>query len=180
MQLVALRLRDLSKLFRARYGITLPDDDAGRDDMAVAVNHLAGLPHPREAIMHWLETWAPWLTISEQKDIIAEAVSTKRQVWKADALAWRLGLTAEDRKMLGITTIGAIDESKAERAKNRKEYQRTWKVNARRAAGAKPRKVYEAESITARAPWTSAGISRAKWYRQQAKLRQPETGSASA
>jgi hypothetical protein len=50
MQLVALRMHDLAKLFRSRYGIELPDDDAGRDDMDVALNHLACLPHPMPAI----------------------------------------------------------------------------------------------------------------------------------
>lgn len=171
--LVSLRLNDLCGLFRRRYGITLPDDDAGRDDVFIAVNHLAGLPIPDVAIRNWVEVWAPWMG-AEETDAIIVATVGKRVVWTADELGARLRLTAEERKMLGITTIGAFDVTRADRMKQRKAYQREHKARARRAKGAKPR----SESVTARRPWVEAGISRASWYRQQ--QRQPETVSASA
>jgi hypothetical protein len=35
------RLRDLDRLFHHRYrGLALPDDDSGREDLAVALDHL--------------------------------------------------------------------------------------------------------------------------------------------
>jgi hypothetical protein len=49
-----------------------PNDDAGRDDLMVAVHHLACLAHPRGHIAKWLEIWAPWLTLAEHKAIIGD------------------------------------------------------------------------------------------------------------
>jgi hypothetical protein len=167
MQIVALRIADLSTLFRSRWGLVLPDDDAGRDDLRLAADHLAALAHPARAITRWLETWAPWLTLAEHRQIIADGIANQRH-WKADALAWRLRLTREERTMLGITTIGAIDHGKAARTKKRREYQRNWKAEKRRIAGAVPRAEYEAQSVEKTKPWMAEGISRRTWYRRRA------------
>jgi hypothetical protein len=118
-QIASLRLNDLARLFRARYGVTLPDDDAGRDDLMVAVNHCASLAHPLGRIDKWLGLWCPWMTLAERTAIATKAIMDK-QCWKADQLAWRLRLTDAERTALGITTIGAIDCSKAQRKKRRK------------------------------------------------------------
>lgn len=118
-QLAALRLNDLARLFRARYGTKLPDDDAGRDDLAIALSHLAPLSGARERMTGYVEIWAPWLTVAEARELIDEAL-TKPHKWGADKLAWRLRLTAADRATLGITTIGAVDLDKAGRARLRK------------------------------------------------------------
>lgn len=166
MQLVALRLHDLAKIFRHRYGITLPDDDAGREDLEIAVNHLANLARPRRHIANWIDLWAPWLTAAEQKEIVGAALANP-QHYKADGLAWRLRLKAEERRMLGVTTIGAIDENKAARLKRRKMLDKQRKENIRRAKGAKPRKQYEAQSISKAKPWLAQGISRRTWYRKR-------------
>lgn len=166
MQLVTLRLNDLAKLFHGRYGHTLPDDDAGRDDLIVAVNHLACLPHPQKPIEHWIEIWAPWLTVKERKAIVADALVCPTR-WKADALAWRLRLTAADRAALGITTIGAIDENKAARAKRRRQQARNRMRANRKAKGAITRKAYEDQSLEATSPWIAQGISRRTWYRRR-------------
>lgn len=118
-QLATLRLNDLARLFRARYGITLPDDDAGRDDLHVALCHIAMLSNSRERMGRYVETWAPWLTVAEARQAI-DAALTNPQRWKADQLAWRMRLTAADRQSLGITTIGAVDMNKAARVRLRK------------------------------------------------------------
>lgn len=166
MQLVALRLNDLAKIFRHRYGIELPNDDAGRDDLAVAINHLANLARPRRHIANWIEIWAPWLTAAEQRDLVGPALANP-QHWKADALAWRMRLTKEERRMLGVTTIGAIDENKADRAKRRRQRARERKAILRRSKGAKSRAQYEADSTAAALPWLTEGISRSTWYRRR-------------
>lgn len=126
-QIASLRLNDLARLFRARYGVVMPDDDAGRDDIAVAVNHLASLPRPKGRIHAWLCLWCPWMTIADQERITAAAIM-HQQHWTADQLAWRLRLTDADRTALGITTIGAIDCSKRQRTMRRKARQ---KANAK-------------------------------------------------
>lgn len=168
MQLVTLRLNDLAKLFRGRYGHILPDDDAGRDDMLVAIHHLACLPHPQKPIEHWLEIWAPWLTIAERKLIVEPALACPMR-WKADALAWRLRLTAADRATLGITTIGAIDENRSARKKRRKQQARKRMAQHRKSKGAISRKTYEEQSLESQMPWLVQGISRATWYRRRAR-----------
>jgi hypothetical protein len=181
MQLLTLRLHDLSILFRSRYGCPLPNDDAGRDDLVIALHHLACLPHPQKAITGWLEMWAPWLTLKEQKNLIGDII-TNPQRWKADALAWRLRLTMEQRTMLGITTIGAIDQNKAARTKRRRALDRQRKEKQRRAKGIKPRSDYEKQSISKTKPWLAEGISRASWYRRRARETAPanETSPATA
>ena len=174
MQLIGLRMRDLTALFRSRYGGTtlLPDDDAGREDLFVAVNHLACLAHPRKHISSWIETWAPWLTIAEQRDLVGPALANPQR-WKADALAWRLRLTKEQRNMLGITTIGAIDEGKAARTKRRRQRERERRMASRRAKGAIPRVEYEKRALSRAKPWEAEGISRASWYRRKRETTPP-------
>lgn len=174
MQLVALRLHDLGILFQARYGQTLPDDDAGRDDLALALNHLACLPHPKRAIDAWIDQWAPWLTAGEQRDIVGPIMANPMR-WKADALAWKLGLKARQRSELGITTIGAIDEGKAARTRRRRQQAKDRKRAARKAAGAVSRRDYEARSLERAKPWIAEGISRATWFRRRARETARET-----
>lgn len=119
-QMAALRLNDLARLFRVRYGLVLPEDDAGRDDLQVALSHIAPLANSRPRMARYIEIWAPWLTVGEAKGMINQAL-TEARVWNADQLAWRLHLTAADRTSLGITTIGAVDLNKAARIRLRKE-----------------------------------------------------------
>lgn len=166
MQLVALRMSDLATLYRSRWGTTLPDDDSGRDDLKVAINHLACLAHPRGHIANWIEVWAPWLTSAEQAEIVQPILANPRR-WKADALAWAMHLTMEERTVLGITTIGAIDLNKGARTKRRKQRDRERKAKQRRSKGMKPRKVYEQQALTNAKPWEAEGISRRTWYRRR-------------
>ena len=180
MQLVALRMHDLAVLFRSRYGHALPDDDAGRDDLEVAINHLACLPHPQAAIARWIDLWAPWITAKEQREVVAPILANPTR-WKADALAWRLRLTMEQRTMLGITTIGAVDMNKGARTKRRRQRDRDRKTTLRRAKGIKPRKVYEQQSVSRQKPWEAEGISRRTWYRRRNGTTAPHgTGPATA
>lgn len=181
-QIVALRLRDFATLFRSRYGgTTLPDDDSGRDDIEPVIHHLAALKQPARKARAWLELWAPWLTLGEQRTIISNGIASAR-AWRADQLAWRYRVTREERTMLGLTTIGAIDHGKAARTKRRRERDRQRKAQARRAAGMKPRSEYQAAALSRSQPWKDAGISRATWYRRhgQTCINETETSPATA
>lgn len=177
-QIVALRLSDFARLFMGRYGKPqLPDDDAGRDDIEPVIHHLAALRQPGRRAMQWLELWAPWLTIAEQRKVVTAGIANAR-AWTADQLAWRYRLTRQERTMLGITTIGAIDYAKAARTKRRRERDRQRKAASRRAKGAKARRDYEQAAIARAKPWIAEGISRASWYRK--RNRETETGPATA
>lgn len=173
-QIVALRLHEFARLLAHRYrGPQLPDDDSGRDDLEPVIHHLVSMSQPKRRAEQWLDLWAPWLSRAESLKIITEGIATAR-AWTADQLAWRYRVTREERTMLGLTTIGAIDYGKGARTKRRRDLDKQRKANARRAAGMKPRAEYEATSIARQQPWTAAGISRATWYR----LRQRETRPA--
>jgi len=165
-QIVALRLNDFAILFRSRYGIALPDDDAGRDDLEPVIHHLASMPQASKRIGFWLEIWAPWLTLTEQRSIISDGIANAR-AWSADQLAWRYRVTAAERTGLGLTTIGAIDQGKAARTKARKQRARHRMAKARHNAGSLPRQQYEQASKSQRRPWLEQGISRRTWYRRQ-------------
>lgn len=180
-QIVALRLRDFGRLFRSRYGLTLPDDDSGRDDIDPVIHHIAALKQSARKAAMWLELWAPWLTLAEQRQYITSGIANAR-AWKADQLAWRYRVTREERTMLGLTTIGAIDHAKAARTKRRRERDRQRKEQQRRASGAIPRKLYEAAATRNAEPWTIEGVSRATWYRRRAAhvSNETETGPATA
>ncbi len=131
--LAALRIRDLQRIMLARYrSHPIADDKPGRDLITIMAHHLAALPaDPRRTITSFLADHAPWFTIAEQQALILETIS-KPQRWRADTLAWRLRLIDEDRTALRITTIGAIDVSKAMRATRRRKRQnencRKWRA----------------------------------------------------
>jgi hypothetical protein len=164
----ALRLADLRRVYAARYGRTLPDDDAGRDDASILAHHLYWAGPPEGAgkrIRAGYEIAAPWMTSPEVAEIVAKI--TDRPIrWKADTLAKVLNLTEAERRRLHVRTIGAVDMSKAERLQARKLRDRQNKRTKRRAKGAKPRAEYEAKSKNRIKPWIALGISRATWYRQ--------------
>jgi hypothetical protein len=177
VSMAALRVADLKKLFYARYGRLLPDDDAGRDDAFVMAQHLAKRPNPERRIPAWLSLNCPWMSQVDAQKLTARAI-TKPIRWRADKLAKRLNLMEAERQRLRITTIGAVDLDQAERTKRRKEAKRQAMAAARRAKGATPRAEYEAKSVSQTKPWEAIGISRASWYRRHRQTR--ETGPCTA
>ena len=171
VSLAALRIRDLNRLFRARYGETLPDDDSGRDDARIMAHHLASLSgDPRRHVLEWFKLRAPWLSLADADKLLIEAIAKPRR-WRADRLAWRLRLIEVDRAALGITTIGAIDKGLADRLKRRQERKRAFREAQRRARGARARADYEAQSLSRTQPWKAEGISRRTWERRRKSQR---------
>jgi hypothetical protein len=159
--MAALRCKELNRLFTYRYGRVLPDDDAGWDDARIMVHHLGKLTRDTDwRINNWLDLRAPRMTDGDRAKLLAE-VQDKPRRWSAA----KLGLTDAERRHLKITTIGAIDVPKAERAKRRKELDRKAKVEQRRAAGVRPRAEFLAKSLCNTKPWVALGMSRASWYR---------------
>jgi hypothetical protein len=148
----------------ARYrGDVLTDDDAGYDDVLLALHHLARTTNPRRRIAYWLEWRAPWF----HDDELIEQILAAPSAFKADQLAKRIGLTDERRSRLKIKTIGAIDVPKKEREKRRKAKDAEYRRARRRKAGAKPRAEYEAQSTEQTKPWLALGISRRTWFRRR-------------
>lgn len=162
----AVRLRELERFFRYRYGDILPDDDAGRDDLLVAAHHIATTYRaPDRHIRAWASLWAPWLTEDELAALVRQVIQNPI-TWRADTLAWRIGLTDAVRTLLRITTIGAIDCNKDQRQQRRQQKKNAGKIARRREAGAISRPEYEAASAAQNEPWKALGMSRATWYRR--------------
>jgi hypothetical protein len=89
--------------------------------IALAIAHLGG-----DAVAHilaWARAWAPWMPQGEARET-AERIADEPQKFTADSLAWRLRLSTAERTALRITTVGAFDVSKAERAEERKQKNR--------------------------------------------------------
>jgi hypothetical protein len=118
------------------------------------------------SIRTWVELHAPWMTFAELATLIQDVEERPRR-WRADKLAWRLRLTRADRDRLGITTIGAIDFSLAERQARRRQRDKLRKELSRRMQGTKPRAQYEAQAVSRAKPWIVAAVSRATWYRRK-------------
>lgn len=138
--MAAIRIAELNRLFRARHGEVLPDNETGRKAVFIAAQHLIQLAgHPQQRIMSWAALRAPWMTVAEVQEILA-TVATDPKTWKADTLAWQLGLTYADRQTLKITTIGAIDCNQAQRQAKRRMADKLRKRAARKARKIKDKK----------------------------------------
>lgn len=170
--IAALRVAELDREFTDRYGgMVLPDDDSARDDIEIMLHHLARRSRePQRKIPQWLGARAPWLTGDERDTMVAKVLANPLR-FRADTLAARIGLTAERRARLKIRTIGAIDQTAAERKEARRRGSIERKRAKRRAAGIPQRPEQSGQSITARAPWEAAGICRRTWFRRRARHR---------
>ncbi|MET4384357.1 Ribonuclease G/E [Bradyrhizobium sp. F1.4.3] len=119
-----------------------------------------------ESMTSWLDLRAPWLCGEQRQALIAKVMANPIR-YKADTLARKIGLTAERRAHLRITTIGATDETAEQRKAKRRAKDIERKREKRFAAGCKPRSA-------ASMPWVAEGISRATYFRRQKEKEQEE------
>lgn len=162
-----LRAGELSRLFFTRYrGTILPDDDAGRADALIMINHLIMLADGKRQVLDWCRRCAPWFL--DHAQLLLDELIKRPRKYRADPLGQLLNLTSEERDRLKIHTIGAVDLDREQRKQRRREKDKKAKQEKRRAAGATPR----AQSISQTKPWLALGISRSKWYADQQKSRE--------
>jgi hypothetical protein len=121
--IASIRSLELGKLFRDRYGIELPDDDAGREDLRVLLDVLACRPKARKLMESAVSLWAPWMPQNEAEEGIYFAMANMKYA-TADEIAGRLTLTDTERTRLRIRTIGSVDVPRAARVERRKQRQR--------------------------------------------------------
>jgi hypothetical protein len=74
--LVLNRVRELRRFLSHRYGETLPDDDAGRDDLELLLSFVMQLNpgHGLPAMIREAGAWAPWLS-REQARALADRIA---------------------------------------------------------------------------------------------------------
>ena len=102
------------------------------------------------------------MPIADRTELI-DRVLERPRTWTADQLAHALGVDATTRSRLKLWTIGATDQTAAEREAARKQRDRERKEAKRRAAGAKPRAQFESQGE----PWIALGIARSTWYKRR-------------
>jgi hypothetical protein len=158
--LANFRVAELERLFSRRYGLTLPDDDSGRDDAVIALHHLAFRSDAVARMQDWITRWCPWMP---NREALIRRILDQPRRFRAAELGEQVRLTKAERQALRITTIRAIDETARQMAARRRKDHAERERQRRAAAGAKPR----SESLRAQAPWAVLGISESTYRRRR-------------
>lgn len=119
--MAAIRLAELTRWYDDTHGAGC-ELEPGPEAVRIAelfAHHLACLTNGENRIAQWLAFYAPSIPPRERQQLTANATG-KPIHWSADKLAWRIRLTMEQRTRLKITTIGAIDCNREQRAALRK------------------------------------------------------------
>jgi hypothetical protein len=123
--LAAIRLAELTRWLDHINGAGVeldPHDRNSETIVRVFVHHFVGLKDGSRRAADWMATYCPWFTLRSRESLITEACHCTIH-WTADRLAWKLGVRDALRTELELTTIGAIDVTKAQRAQRRKAMQ---------------------------------------------------------
>jgi hypothetical protein len=120
--MAAIRLADLTRWLDDAIGagVEIEPSDQSIAIVRLFAHHMGGLPDASRRIVSWLGDRAPWVKGADRERLISEVVACPLK-WSADKLAWKIGLTDAKRSELKITTIGAVDCSREQRAQRRKQ-----------------------------------------------------------
>lgn len=161
----ALRLGELYKLARHRWGHEIPEEaDGARVFLRVIANTLAGLVgDPVGRIRSKINVLAPWLDEDEVDEMVELAVLSVTQ-YTADSVALAVGLDYATRTALKIRTIGAIDFPLEQREARRRLLSRQRQANrrAKKRAASRPK-----INLSEERRWDAFGVSRATYYRRR-------------
>src|SRR5262245_65636663 len=80
-----LRLGEIKKLLRSRYGHTLPDDDAGLADLELLLDCVSFVPNARFRMKNIIEVWAPWMDSRRAFGLVENLVPKRDYVGKMRA-----------------------------------------------------------------------------------------------
>ena len=161
-----LLVGNLLKLFRHRYGPTLPDDDAGRDDLRplLYVCSLARFD-PEMKMRNQIETVARWMRAAEAKEMIEYEMhlTVGGRRLSAKQIGERVNLKNADRERLKLWQIAVVDMTAEQIVEQKKAKDRARK----RKRSKRTRAEYLAASLTTSKPWEANGISRRTWERRR-------------
>jgi hypothetical protein len=165
-----LRLGDIRKLLHYRYGPTLPDDDAGREDLIELLKPVSLGIEADKRMRNQIDLWAPWATDAEA---IIDHVA-RLPIWyrksKAEAIGQRFRLTNAERERYRLWTMAPVDMTAEDLAEQRKAKHRARQKRYRTGKRKQTRPNYLAKSLTKNQPWLALGISRRTWYRRRDTL----------
>jgi hypothetical protein len=171
-----LRLGDVKRYLRYRYGPTLPDDDAGRVDLYELLLAVSLAPKSASRIMaNIVEIWAPWMDAAEASGLIQQVEQTPPELRRRTAgdIGQRFNVTNAEREHLRLWTIRPVDMTDAEIERWRKDKRNQRDKARRRKAGKQSRITRLATALTKLQPWKAEGICRRTWERRRQRLSQP-------
>lgn len=136
--MAAIRLAELARWLDDRAGADQLEPSQWSEGIArIFVHHFVTLADGNRRAADWLGTRCPWISTRDREYMITEANHCPLK-WSADKLAWKIGLTDAKRSELKITTIGAIDVTREQRAARRKarqaELQRALRAHRKAAS----------------------------------------------
>jgi len=165
-----LRLEDMRRLLRWRYGPTLPDDDCGREDLYDLLLPVSLGPEPQIKMANAINIHAPWMSAKERLEVVAAIERTPPQVRKinAKALGERQRVTNREREALRLWTIAPCDMTEEQLEEQRKAKHKARSRRYRAKLGGQTRQEYLAANSASRdKPWVKQGISKATYYRHK-------------
>lgn len=120
--MAAIRLAELTRWLDdvTGAGVELEPSDHSIGVARIFAHHMGALPDMPRRVKAWIDRYTPWLSLASQEVLIAEVAQCPLK-WSADKLAWKLGLNDATRARLKITTVGAIDCNREQRAERRKQ-----------------------------------------------------------
>ena len=162
---------DLRRIYRVRYGPTLPNDDAGRDDLELLLMpiSLSSKAAP-EKMQHAIDTLAPWMPKTEASALIDNLIRLDERYRRPSMkeIGERIRLTNAERERLTAWRITPVDITSEALAEQRKAKERKRKARKRLELGKQTRAEYLA-AIKSIKPWEAAGIPRRTWFRRKAR-----------
>jgi hypothetical protein len=163
-----LRLGDLRRLLRSRYGPILPNDSPGRESLRELLLPVSLAPENGERmITKAIEVWTPWMDVNEARQLFVQInrMSIRERKPTARVLGKRLRLTNRERERLRLWSIRPFDMTDRQMHEQRKAKARAKEQQRRLMAGSKPRETSKARTR----PWEAENISRRTWFRRRAK-----------
>jgi hypothetical protein len=161
-----LRFGDLRKLLRSRYGHTLPDDDAGREDLHELLLPVSLGPQAARRMLNVIELHAPWMSRDKAGQLVDQIMRTPSHLRRPSnrQVGRRLRVTNQERELWRLWTIHPCDMTDEEMREQRKAKRRARDRQRRKR---QPRVAYlAANSLSRTKPWEIEGISRRTWYRK--------------
>jgi len=160
------RIRDIELYLEGRYGRVLPDDDAGRQDLVILLNHLAQNPiDPQAKMRAAIHCWAAWMDHDERQDLI-ERIAGKPRWYKAKTLGRLMRITKEEHARWGLESIWAFTTTEDDMKKKKQRRDRKAVTAKRRSDGVVPRAEYLAKCKSQTELWKPLNMSRSTYYRK--------------
>ena len=165
-----LRLRDMRNYLRGRYGHTLPDDDAGREDLRELLNPISVGPNAAIKMPKAIEIWAPWMNPKEAGELMDDI--NLMPIWlrkpKGRELGKRLRVTNQMRQQWRLWTVAPYDMTDEQLAEWRKARDRERKRRKRQQTRAQYLAGFT-NSERQTKPWLALGIKRRAYYKRLKK-----------